>query len=451
LGGIAGGKIMVHDEKVQFNELECCPVLTPAPTCDVLDFRYSLPYRVRVGDRQVVPAQVILHFRLERCSGELVLGDLAYTTTLLPGEQVRLFASDRHARWTYDAASQQTYRNETTSEESFYTWGMASAMSDLKVAQSGSAVSTFEESWASGGGGGGINLFGIVEIGGGGGGGSYDAASTREFAQSLSQHAQSSSSQIAAGVRAKSATAIGEAEQRTHAQGESEERIEAASRTFRNPNHCHAVTYLFYKIAKRQRIRFRLVAVERRIDDPAAPTVADRRIPVEAAGQVAVRPQSVQATSKERIDIERMARQSAVERGTPAIGLATEGAAGARFARAAVMAQEPISVKLRKEALAQVDKDLVEQQLLDADGKPGERLVAELSWEREELLPTPGILVKGCLDQCNVCEPALLKERELHLRRKELENSLLERQIALLDQSREYRCCPAGEVEDTDA
>jgi hypothetical protein len=450
--------VMVEAPAVQFSKLECCPTLAQGPVCDVLDFRYSVPYRVRLANRQTVQAEVILHFRLERCSGGLVLGDLAYTTTLLPGEQVRLFTSDRHTRWSYDAESQQTYRNETTSEESYFTWGMASAMSDLQISQSGSSVSTFDESWAQGGGGGGINLFGIVKIGGGSAG-SYDATSTNAFAQSLSQHAQSSSSQIAAGVRARSSTAIGEAQQRTHAEGESEERIESSSRTFRNPNHCHAVTFLFYKLNKLQKIRFKLVAIERRIDDPAAPTTADRRIPVETAGLVAVRPQAVLATSKQRLEVERIARQSALERERFAAGLSADVAASAnlsaetlnalRLARA--VAQEPISEAVRRQALTQLDTELTAVEMLDPSGKPSERIIAELSWERDELLPTPGVLVKGCLDECSVCEPELVKERELDLRRKDLENRLLERRIELLEKSQEYRCCPAGEVEEEES
>lgn len=441
----------------RFDELACCPDLTDQQSCDVLDFRYSLPYRVRVGDRQVVPAEVILHFRLERCSGGLTLGDLAYTTTLLPGEQVRLFTSDRHTQWTYDAASGQTYRNETTSEESFYTWGMASAMSDLQISRSGTAVSTFEESWASGGGSGGVNLFGIIKIGGGGGGGSYDSTSVGTFSQSLSQHARASSSQVAAGVRAKSAMSIGEAQQRTHAEGESEERIEASSRVFRNPNQCQAITYLFYRLNKRQKIRLSLAAIERVVNDPTAPTVADNRPSIDAAGHVAVRPQAVLATSKDRLEVERMARESAVERLRAARGIGAEGLlAGQAFGReplysaagAPTAAVEPISAELRKAALAELDKELTAAELLDRRGKPSEKIIAEVSWEREELLPTPGVIVRGCLDECTTCEPGLVRERELDLQRMELENTLLAKQIELLDKSQEYRCCPAGQAED---
>jgi hypothetical protein len=133
--------------------------------CDTLDFRYRLPWR-----RSDVRVDIILHFRLERCSGPMALGDLAYSTTLFPGERVRLFTSDRHTRWTFDSETELSYRHETTSEESFYTWGMGRSMTDLTESQSGSSSSSYEEDWASGGGGASVNLFGIVEIGGGGGG-----------------------------------------------------------------------------------------------------------------------------------------------------------------------------------------------------------------------------------------------------------------------------------------
>lgn len=430
-------------EEILANRLECCPKLLRRPVCDVLDLRYQLPTRPRVGDnQQIVPVDVILHFRLERCSGPLVLGDLAHTVTLLPGEQVRLFTTDRHSRWSYDSESKLAYRHETTTEESYFTWSLARAMSDLTINQSGSSISNTEESWASGGASGGFNFFGLFQIGGGGGGGNYDSSSISSFAQSLSRHAESSASQVAAGVRAKSTTAIGQVEQRTHAEGESESHMEAATRVFRNPNHCHAITFLFYRVSKLQRIRFRLVAIERRVNDPAAPTEATPRIVPDTAGMVLVKPQTVLATSKSRLEVERAGRQSAIER-QQAANLSAESISGLKFM---VAAREPVSADARKAALAATDRDLAAANLLDLKtGKPSEKIVAELSWEREELIPTPGILVKGCLDDCNVCEPAVKMSIELDLERKKLENEMLKRQIELLDKAQEYRCCPAGE------
>jgi hypothetical protein len=56
------------------------------------------------------------------------------------------------------------------------------------------------------------------------------------------------------------------------------------------------------------------------------------------------------------------------------------------------------------------------------------------------------VIVKGCLDECNVCEPELVRRHELELARLDLQNQLLKRQIELLEQSQEYRCCPGTEA-----
>ena len=79
-------------------DLECCPTLSKEPCCDVLDFRYRLPHRTTVneaGRQATITVEVILHLRLTRCPGPLSLGDPVHTITLLPGEKVKLFTSDR--------------------------------------------------------------------------------------------------------------------------------------------------------------------------------------------------------------------------------------------------------------------------------------------------------------------------------------------------------------------
>ena len=116
------------DKAVSAAAVGCCPQLEPCGVCDVLDFSYRLPFRATVaaGERQlVVPVEVTLHFRLTRCSGPLSLGDLLYTTTLLPGEKVRLFSSDRHTRFSFDSETKLSYHTETTSEESYFAAGVA--------------------------------------------------------------------------------------------------------------------------------------------------------------------------------------------------------------------------------------------------------------------------------------------------------------------------------------
>lgn len=428
-----------HDDVARVADLECCPRLERGPICDRLDFRYRLPWRV--GDGRV---DVILHFRLERCSGPMALGDLAYSTTLFPGERVRLFTSDRHSRWTYDSETSLAYRHETTSEESYYTWGMARSVSDLTVSESGSVSNEYEEDWASGGGGASVSLFGIVDIGGGGGGGSFDAESTSQFARNLSTHAEASSSYVAAGVRAKSTTAVGEVQTRTHAEGESESHLESSSRTFANHNRCHAVTYFFYHLMKKQTVRWRLVAIQRVYSDPAAPTTPDRKISPDLTGKVQVRSQVVLATSDDRLTKERIARDAALERER----VAFSGSFDATALRGVAGVRQATPIDQRAKALKNIDTQLQKAGLIKANGEPTDRIIGELSWEREEWLPTPGLMVKGCLDECSTCEPALQREMELDLERKGLENRLLERRIELLEKEQEYRCCPADEDSD---
>src|SRR5215470_9891248 len=173
--------------------VECCPQLEPCEVCDVLNFTYRLPFQPVVAagaQRQTVPVEVTLHYRLTRCAGPLSLGDLMYSTTLLPGEKVRLQSSDRHTRFSFDSETKLSYRNEATSEESYYAAGMAYGMSNLSLLDTTNASSSFSSSSVSGGGGAGIDL-GFFSIGGSVAAASYDANSSSAFAHALSQHAES--------------------------------------------------------------------------------------------------------------------------------------------------------------------------------------------------------------------------------------------------------------------
>ncbi|HLJ62433.1 MAG TPA: hypothetical protein VKZ50_22175 [bacterium] len=425
----------------------CCPSLEPCVVCDTLDIGYRLPFRpvVMAGNRQqVVPVEVTLRFRITRCSGPLSLGDLLYTTTLLPGEKVRLFSSDRHTRFSFDSETNLSYHNQTTSEESYYLAGMAYSMSNLSMLDTTHTNTSFSSSSVSGGGGAGIDL-GIVSIGGSASGSSYDANGASTVARQLTQHAESSNNHMEVSTRAASSTSIGEVATRTHQQGESEDQYESASRTFTNPNRCHAVTFLFYRINKCQTVRFELVGIDRRVDDPLMPTGAALN-PAPPATSVAVLPSTVLATGKDRLDVAQRAQASvAVEQG----GGQTAAGAARLTAATAVFAQAPIALDLRKAALAQVDKDLVTEGLLDQNGNVSPGAAQLFSWEKTSPIPTPGVLVKGCLDDCDICEPELQKERELELTRMDLENQLLKRKIDLLDKAQEYRCCPADDDEPT--
>jgi hypothetical protein len=405
----------------------------------VLEFPYRLPFRpvVQVGDqRQVVPVEVTLRFRLERCSGPLSLGDLVYSTTLLPGEQVRLFTSDRHTRFSFDSENKLAYRNQTTSEESFYLAGMANSMSNLSIVENDNRSQNFHESSLSGGGGIGIDIPGL-SMGGSVSASSHDAHSTDAFSRQISQHADASSRHVESGVRAASSVQIGEVASRSHSEGESEDHFESASRTFTNPNHCRALSFLFYRVNKCQTLTWTLVAIDRRVDDPAAPTGAILN-PAPVDRRLAVIPDAVVASAKDRPAAARRVNESiALEQGT------TTDRVVIRTARAATFAvQQPIPVDMREAALAQVTVELQRQGLLDDVGEVSKDARARLDWSREMSLPTPGIIVKACLDDCSACEPELERSIALDNDRKELENKLLARQVELLDKAQEYRCCP---------
>ncbi|MGE0825983.1 MAG: hypothetical protein AB7G75_15290 [Candidatus Binatia bacterium] len=434
------------------NSVPCCPPLETDRACDVLDFHYRQIHNttVVVNDRrQTIPVEVLIHARLERCPGPLALGDLIYSTTLLPGEQVRLFTSDRRSRFTFDSATKVSYRNEQTQEEHFYMASMHDFMSDLTVRDSSRATNTSRGS-AQGHGETSSLLGSIfsgpsVDVSG-----SYNAESTSEFLRELSQHVAASDRRAEMGARASSTISIGEVQSRTHTEGESEDHFESASRQFANPNKCHAVTFFFYRINKTQTIKFAIESIERRIVDSAVDTKIATN-PFESRGDITAIPNSVLATDRERLQVEAIGRASAV-----AQQQAVSTAGGNTFATGAVavlsrpqlvLQLEPLPAALRQQALQQVDQELVAAGLLD---KVGGRIAAEtrrrFSFERRTSLPTPGVLVKGCLDDCNICEPTVIQEIELDLERKRLENERLKRIIELMDKDQEHRCCPGEET-----
>lgn len=438
------------------SQLPCCPALEKDDVCDVLDFHYRLRHTTNVvAGTRPVQVEVLIHARLERCPGPLLLGDLVYSTTLLPGEKVRLFTADRRSRFSFDSSSQLSYRNEQTSEERFYMASMHDFMSDVSVRDSTSVSS---QSHGSSEGHGETNspiaaLFTgpSVDVSG-----SYDASSTSTFLRELNQHVSSADRRAELATRTANSVSVGEVNSRTHSEGESEDHFESASRSFSNPNTCHAVTFFFYQINKSQIIRFTIESIQRRVIDPAANTKLTNN-PFVSRGGVRTIPAGVLATDENRLKIEENARTSVQmeqQRNTPFAAGLVPGLSAVNLATltafqpiATGVGGEPLSEELQHKALAYVDERLVKEGLIDKGGKITDEIRKRFSFERRSSLPTPGLLVKGCIDECNICEPALEKKIALALKRLELENELLKRKIDLLDQSQEYRCCPATEEE----
>lgn len=109
---------MANEHNLTETKLPCCPELIKDDHCDVVNFSRVLTYPTGItdGNRRRVNVEVILRFKFSRCTLGLTLGDPAYSTTLLPGEKVRLATTDRRSRFSYDSESKLSYRSEQISE-----------------------------------------------------------------------------------------------------------------------------------------------------------------------------------------------------------------------------------------------------------------------------------------------------------------------------------------------
>ena len=427
--------------------IPCCPDLNTDPVCDVLDQRNRLtfPTHVRTRAGQAIQVEVVIHTRFTRCSGPLALGDLVYSTTLLPGEKVRLATTDRRSSFSLDSSTNLSYRSEQLSEEQYRMTALRAFMFDQSSTDQGQVRDTSKGAWDfHGDTSGSLGFFSVSADANARG--SHSAESTHDWLAEHRSHAESSDHQSVEATRKAHSLSVGEVSTRTHAEGETQDHFESSSRQFANANQCHAVSYLFYRINKLETITFTVVSIELRVLDPIAPTRGVFN-PVQARGQISVIPQAVSAVSKERLAVEAIGRQSEQENAQSARLAQLSSAAFARFP--ADVADVALTAAERQKALDEVKAELARVGLLDKQtGLVSPAAQERFGYTRTTSLPTPGIIVKGCLDDCDVCEPELHRSIELDLERKALENKLLARQIELLEKSQEYRCCPVGEQEE---
>lgn len=419
----------------------CCPDLKQGDNCDVLDFHYRQIYPVTVRDKPV-SVEVTIHVRITRCTGPLTLGDLIYSNTLFPSEKVRLFTADRRSRFTFDSSTKLSYRTEQTQEEHFYMSSMHDFMSDLESSDHSTSNAT-SKSHSDGHAGTGNFLDTLFNGPSVNMSGNHSASSTSDFLRELHTHAQASDHRSEEASRTASSVSVGEVQTRAHSEGETEDHFESSSREFSNPNKCHAITFFFYRINKTQILKFSLEAITRRVIDPAANTRVVNN-PMLSAGQVSVIPADVLATDPKRIEIQQNARNSALLDRQVSVRTGAFGGVNVAFATEI----KPLAPDVRAEALKAVDQDLVKAGLLDkVGGDVSKAKVTEISFERTFQLPTAGLFVRGCLDECDICEDARKKEIELDLEHKRLVNEKLKREIELMETDQQHRCCPVGEAE----
>ncbi|MDE2058392.1 MAG: hypothetical protein KGJ27_01495, partial [candidate division NC10 bacterium] len=179
---------MTTETETNTHIVPCCPTLAPNDVCDVLDFHYRLTYPTVVADRNI-PVEVKFHFRLTRCRGPLAIGDLAYTTTLLPGEKVKLFTSDRRSKFSFDTATKFGYRNTQSSEESFFMQQMSDSLFDTNSRDTANS-SNQSHAHVDGHGDAGIDITGLG--GSANMSGNFDSNSVSSFLGEHQQHAENS-------------------------------------------------------------------------------------------------------------------------------------------------------------------------------------------------------------------------------------------------------------------
>lgn len=428
-------------------KVPCCPQLIEDNHCDVINFTRVLNYPVSVAavNNRRVTVEVVLRLRFTRCTLGLTLGDPAYSTTLLPGEKVKLTSTDRRSRFSYDSETKLSYRSEQISEEQYFMTAVQKYMADGASAQSGNSSSSSEGSWDfHGDAEGSINILSLGASASTKAGGSHNSHSVADYLNEQRSHVQSSAAQAASATQKASSVSIGEVSSRTHIEGSSEEQFESSTREFSNLNKCHAVTYIFYRLNKKQKVKFELVSIERRVLDDAAPIGGVLEAPAQKKMPIAFVPQDIPATvtARKAAELAGVANFAAGSGNLQLASVANSPAQSQFFRLSAFQPKAegtPIAGDVREQALKQVDGELIQKNLLDKTGKVSNDLKKTIDFEYEFSLPTPGIIVKGCLDECDVCEPLLME-------RMQLENDLLRKQIELLEKSQEYRCCPPAPV-----
>jgi hypothetical protein len=235
-----------------------------AQNADSLNFYYKSRTYIPGVNGTNIPVEATFHYRLTRTSGSNSLGEVLYTTTLLPGETVKMFVSDSRSEFNLDADTSLSTKQTTSSEETQYMNNISSSMNNLNSTnntQSNSSSNSSQSNWNAGGSAG-LDL-GFLSIGGGGGGGGASQSSNNvaDTIQQVSQaaHAAAQSSELA--VKTSNSISIGEVQSRNHVSTESDDQYESYSRQVTNPNTSHAVNYVFYRINKCNTVTYELVDV----------------------------------------------------------------------------------------------------------------------------------------------------------------------------------------------
>src|SRR5271170_4280378 len=217
----------------------CDPPWRTGPSCITFTETKTLVLPIAgsptVGDFGRGVVTVVVTYTHTLCLTAKQRGSLAYTLTLLPGEKMTLYQSDRYRRTTSETERfpvQTTFSQFVSAVHQQQTSSDSSALLQVLNSQTQSS---------SAGGGGGINLV-IFSIGGGGG---ESSSSSSSSAADLS--VQNSANQFQS-VAQQASQYTDLQRSITISSYEDSQTVSTTQRTLVNNNACYAVTYFVRKV-----------------------------------------------------------------------------------------------------------------------------------------------------------------------------------------------------------
>ncbi|HEX8113825.1 MAG TPA: hypothetical protein VF516_39105 [Kofleriaceae bacterium] len=314
------------------------------------------------------PAEVIVRTRVERTAGEYVLGDLVYTLSLLPGEEVQVYTSDRRTSFKLDTQTNVAWQASASFEDQMYLSAMDRYFAQLSANEWAQATSSTSGSFNAS-----AETSSALESFFGGGDadmeGSFNVNSVATFLGGMAAQASAAHESSATATNTASALTVGAVGTRTGVQGKIDTHVEMNYRSFRNPSRTRAVTFYFFQIRRRHKVRVTVDKLE-----VAAPertlwrmALADAKQTVKAAPLM-----------------------------MPVLG--TKHIANIADYQAA--RETIVNEMVAKKLLEQKDGQLVVP----------EALRTQTTFEREFTLCTPGIYVMGDRDRTTIADPSLLRD-----------------------------------------
>jgi hypothetical protein len=339
------------------------------PSTDVIrrEFRHLLWTNAN-GEPLKAPVEVVVSTRMERTAGQYLIGDLVYTLSLLPGEEVRLFTTDRRTRFSVDTETKIGYHMSASFEDHMYLSAMDTFMGQMSAsswahAESGTSGSFNTHAESS-------NLWDSIWSGPEADmSGSFNTNSFADFVGGMSAQASTAHHVSATATNTASAVSVGAVGMRNSIEGKLDTHVEMNYRSFRNPSRTRAVTFYFFQIRRAHSVKFFV--------------------------------DSVNVSSPERT-MWRMARATAPN--------------GARAAVAAAATGTPANLGSYQDfraAHSVVQAELVSKQLIAANGNGHsmpEAVRHQTTFQQEFSLPTPGLFVRGGRDIADVADPSLFRE-----------------------------------------